>query len=506
LIPTKIENIFIEVTVNKEGVIQNIIAGKFVIKEFVKDTSIFNSCPFLYGMLESLPEKESLLMEGMVITSDNIEYNVDLEFFMTNELISVLIHDRTHIYKTISQLNQNRNDLFFMKREISEKNKELAILRKASDKANEEKSRFLAMMSHEVRNPLNTILGYTDLIHKEKLPVKAEEYLSYLASAGKTLKVIVDDILDLSRIEAGKLELAIEQVNINQILKGVYVNYKNQHKNNLVDLEIDASTKIPESLLGDGVRLTQVLTNLMSNALKFTKKGKIKMQSEIISESKKVSEIRFKISDTGRGMTAEQTVKIFEEYGQTELNDNRIHGGAGLGLSIVKRLVSAMKGSISVASTPNVGTTFSVEIPFEKVADIQKSELIQSEKIVLKSLKGKNILLADDDMLNKKITTHFLEKEKAIVTLVDDGVAALENLHNTNFDLVILDINMPGLTGEAIIKQKSSLEKNTTIPFLALTGNATEEYRKYYMKTGFDEVIFKPYKPNELIRKISSCL
>ena len=399
-------------------------------------------------------------MEGMVIVSNNKEYNVDLELFNDDDKISVLIHERTKVYKTISKLNQNRNDMFFMKREISEKNKELAILRKASDKANEEKSRFLAMMSHEVRNPLNTILGYTNMISDEKISIKAQEYISYLALAGKNLKVIVDDILDLSRIEAGKLELAIEEINLKEITKGTFNNYKIQNKNNLVELEFSASEKIPDILFGDGVRVTQIITNLMSNALKFTKKGKVSLHSEIISENKNTKEIRFKIIDTGRGMTPEQTVEIFEEYGQAELDDNRIIGGAGLGLSIVKRLVGAMNGSISVASTLNVGTTFSVEIPFKKVLKskkVAKKKAVKIKNLEPVTLKGKHILLADDDMLNQKITTHFLEKEDVKITLVNNGLEALQILEKQSFDAVILDINMPELTGEAIIKQKETL-------------------------------------------------
>ena len=506
MIPPKIENVFLEIITNNQGIIKTIVAGKFAKKEFIVNTSIFNSCPFLYGTLESLPEKESFLMEGMVITSENKEFNIDLELFNADEEVSVLIHNRTTSYKTISQLNQNRNDLFFMKREISEKNKELAILRKASDKANEEKSRFLAMMSHEVRNPLNTILGYTNMIAEENLSDKVKEYVKYLALSGKNLKVIVDDILDLSRIEAGKLELAIEEISIKEIVKGTFINYKNQKKNDLVDLEIVTSEKIPETLFGDGVRLTQIITNLMSNALKFTKKGKISLHSEIISENRRTSEIRFKIIDTGRGMTAEQTVEIFEEYGQTELDDNRVHGGAGLGLSIVKRLVGAMNGSISVASELNVGTTFSVEIPFKKTAKVLKKKSDKTEKSEPIPLIGKHILLADDDNLNQKITIHFLEKEGAIVTVVSNGLEALETLNKDFFDAIILDINMPELTGEALIQQRNTFLKNKKTPFLALTGNATQEYKDGYLKIGFADVIFKPYKPVELISKVEGCL
>lgn len=170
--PPKIENIFLEVITDNQGIIKKIKGGKFAVQEFEIGTSISITCSFLYGTLESLPVKESFLIEGMVIVSDEKEYNVDLELYNAGEEISILIHDRTSVYKTITQLNQNRNDMFFLKREISEKNKQLEILRKAADKANEEKTRFLAMMSHEVRNPLNVILGYTELINKEETSKK----------------------------------------------------------------------------------------------------------------------------------------------------------------------------------------------------------------------------------------------------------------------------------------------------------------------------------------------
>lgn len=505
MIPAKIDAVFIEVITDFNGVITGVVAGKFAKKEFVIAESIFNTCPFLIGTLEALPLKASFVIDAMLIVSEGREYNIDLELFKKGNIVSILIHDRTKVYKFVDQLNQSRNDVFFVKREIAEKNKELARLRKVADKANEEKSRFLAMMSHEVRNPLNIILGYSDMLSEEKVSVKAQEYINYLALAGKSLKVIVDDILDLSRIEAGKLEMASEAINVNQIVKSSFTNFKNQNKNDVVDLKISTSDKIPEILFGDSVRVNQILANLMSNALKFTKKGSVSLHSEIISESKKTTEICFKIIDTGRGMSVEQTVKIFEEYAQTELDDNRVFGGAGLGLSIVKLLVEAMNGSISVASEVHVGTTFSVEIPFQNFLKVEKPKEIEIQNIAQKSIKGKHILLADDDLLNQTMTTHFLNKEDAVITTVNNGLEALLILNEQDFDAVILDINMPELTGEALIQQKTSFKKNQNIPFVALTGNATPEHKENYLKIGFSDVIFKPYKPDELIGKIKGC-
>lgn len=501
--PSKIDALFIEITTDFNGVIRCVNAGEFAEKEFVVNQSIFEACPFLIGTLEALSLEELFLMEGMIITSNNIEFNIDIELFKSQDSISVLIHDRTKVYRFVEQLNQSRNDVFFVKREIAEKNKELARLRKVADKANEEKTRFLAMMSHEVRNPLTAILGYTDMISDEPLGDKAKEYIGYLTSAGENLKVIVNDILDLSRIEAGKLELASEEINIKEIVNNCFVNYKNQQKDKVVILDLVVSNAISDIVLGDSVRVTQVLSNLLSNALKFTKKGSVSLEVELVYAGEKTTEICFKIIDTGRGMTIEQTAKIFEEYQQNELNDNRVFGGAGLGLSIVKRLVEAMNGTISVFSELNVGTTFSVEIPFKKYIK-QKSKLellgVNLQEI---SLKGMRILVVDDDLLNQKITSHFLQKKDATVVILNNGLEALEELDNQFFDVVLLDINMPGITGEELIKRKSSFKKNNNTPFIALTGNATQKDRDNYLGLGFSDVIFKPFKSDELIEKVS---
>lgn len=506
MIPAKIENAFIEVITDFSGIIKQRIAGKFVEKEFIINESIFDSCPFLIGTLEALPFNESLSIQAMIIVSEKKEYNVDLELFKSNKKVSVLIENRTNIYKFIDQLNQSRNDIFFIKREIAEKNKELARLKKVADKANEEKSRFLAMMSHEVRNPLNSILGYTEMISDEKMSQKAKEYVSYLALSGKNLKVIVNDILDLSRIEAGKLELISKEIDIKQIVKASFINFKNQQKNKDVELLVSVSDNIPDIVLGDEIRVTQILSNLLSNSLKFTKSGVISINAKLVSEKNKTSEICFDIVDTGRGMTTEQTAKIFEEYEQTDINDNRVFGGAGLGLSIVKRLVEAMNGTISVASTINVGTTFSIEIPFLKY---KKQEITEKEKqtdLTKITLKNKQVLLADDDLLNQKITLYFLQRVEASVTIVSNGSDALEVLKKEKFDIVLLDINMPEVTGEELITLKSTFKNNNKTPFIALTGNATKQDRKNYLKIGFIEVIFKPFKANELITKIDSCI
>jgi signal transduction histidine kinase len=507
VIPAKIEDVFIQLTTDYSGVIINIVAGKFTQKEFTIHESIYDSCPFLEGTLEALTLKESFLLEGMVIESDANEFNIDLELFKNDDFIDVLIHNRTNVYKYVDQLNQNRNDIFFIKREIADKNKELKKLRKIADKANEEKSRFLAMMSHEIRNPLNSILGYTEMISAEKVNENVAQYIRNLSSAGRSLKVIVDDILDLSRIEAGKLELISEQVSIKEIMYNCENDFKHLNTNKNVNLVFSICNKIPEFVIGDSVRIQQVLVNLISNAIKFTDIGSVKTSVKIISKSKSEVKVLFEVADTGRGMSKEQGLKIFEEYQQNELNDNRIHGGAGLGLAIVNRLVKAMKGKVTVKSELAHGTSFFVEIPFNQNS-VLNSE-ISKEKIQEKDINliGKKILVADDDVLNQTIVSHVLRKEKVNLKIVNDGLEALNEIKKETFDIVLLDINMPNMTGEELMSVRVSFQEyNSNTPFLALTANTTNEDIERYLELGFSGVISKPYTIADFVKKIKSVL
>ncbi|AUC22677.1 hypothetical protein BTO15_11520 [Polaribacter sejongensis] len=506
MIPAKIDDVFIQLTTDYSGVITNIVAGSFAKTAFIIKDSIYDSCPFLEGTLEALPLNDPFLLEGMVIVSENTEYNIDLELFKEDAQITILIHNRSNVYKYVNQLNQNRNDIFFIKRELAEKNIELEKLRKIADKANEEKSRFLAMMSHEIRNPLNSILGYSEMISSEKLNKKVTEYIKNLSSAGKNLKVIVDDILDLSRIEAGKLVLVNEEISILETIQNCKNDFQHIHTNKNVELIFLASEKLPEIVLGDAVRIQQVLSNLISNAIKFTNKGKVVISLKIAAETKNKITVIFEVTDSGRGMSESQRLKIFEEYQQNELNDHRVYGGAGLGLAIVKRLVEAMNGNISVKSELNKGASFFIEIPFEKKSKLKKQVII-SEEVKNKNidLKGKNILVADDDLMNQTIVAHILKKEKVNVTIVNDGLEALSKIENEVFDVVLLDINMPNMTGEELMKKKATITNvNATSPFLALTANASTEDIERYLTLGFSGVISKPYTIVEFIEKIKS--
>ena len=500
MINNRVNEFFIALETSFAGKILNIEEGKFLLNAFKKGDLIKGNCPFLELTLNSLPENELLNLEGMHLVVEEMEFNVDVDLFKADQTISIVIYDRTNIYKSLSTLNQSRNDLYFLKRELAQKNEELIKLREIADSANLEKSRFLAMMSHEIRNPLNVILGYTELIKKEKTSLMAQEYLKYLGISGRNLKVIVADILDLSRVEAGKLELAKDVIQIKTIIHQIKNNYKSCPTDFGVDLIFNISEDLPELVIGDDVRLIQILTNLINNSIKFTAKGSVTTSVKLLfSDAEKVI-ISFQVKDTGRGMTKEQASKIFDEYQQNRLSDHRIHKGVGLGLSIVKRLVGLMEGRIKVDSTKNYGTLITIDIPFLLDTNPTKSNEIILAQNKTNSLQGKKILVADDSFLNLKIISHILEREKVKFTLVNDGVEAIEAMDSSVFDMVLLDINMPNLKGDELIKRKQEMKlSNSDIPYLALTANGAKEDVKAYKDLGFSDVIPKPFTAKQFV-------
>lgn len=506
MIENIINNTFIQIETNHYGVITSIISGNLAKKEFSIGDSIYDTCSFLEVTLESLALNQLQTIEGMVIVSSSIEFNIDVELFKEHDKIIILLIDKSNVYGVVKQLNQDRNDLFLMKGLLAKQNKELERLREVAEKANEDKSRFLAVMSHEIRTPLNSILGFGEVIESEAKDPKIKEYINYLINAGVNLKVIVNDILDLSRIDVNKLELAMEPISLSEIVQTSVKNFISQSEKNAILLTHSLSKDIPKFILGDSVRLTQILSNLISNALKFTKKGSVTIKVDVIDEQPQDILICIKVIDTGRGMQKHMLEKIFNEYEQTELNDSRLYGGAGLGLSIVKHLVESMKGKINVKSKLAAGTTFSIEIPFKKTASSNLSKELNKDN-KNNDLKGLEILLADDDKLNQILIKHIFETVHAKITIANDGHEAIQYLKTKKFDVALLDINMPNMSGEEVVKAKKSFAKtNKTTPLVAITANASKIDIDHYKAIGFSSFIGKPHTHEKLKEVITSLI
>jgi CheY-like chemotaxis protein len=360
------------------------------------------------------------------------------------------------------------------------------------------------MISHEIKNSLNCILGYSTIISSEKLNDNLTDHVKKLSSAGVKLKMIVTNILDFSYLEAGKLELATELLSLKEVMKNCEKELQHLKLNEDIKIVYIVPENLPEFILGDALRIQQILNHLISNAIKFTKKGSIKISLKIISETVNDVKIVFEVVDTGIGMSKKQYSGIFE---QKEFKNYKTFRSASLGLAIVKKLVKVMKGRVAVRSELGVGTYFSVELPFSKVLKLQKQVKVVLHKSDIIDLKHKKILVADDDLLNKKMLSHILNKQNATVSLVSDGLEALSILKRENFDLVLLDINMPNMTGEELMLQKQQFKTyNSNTPFFALTANNNTEDIEQYFALGFSNVISKPYAIPDFVEKIKMAL
>ncbi len=363
------------------------------------------------------------------------------------------------------------------------------------------KSEFLAMMSHEIRTPVNGIIGMAQLLDMSHLSAEQESYLRAIRTSSDTLLALINDILDLSKIEAGKLELEHHPFLLNQVLTSVITLFSPLIEKKKLNFTYDWSNDLPKIAIGDYLRLSQIIANLMSNALKFTHQGSIHItaQAEMISHDS--FRLNIQIKDTGIGIPLERQHRLFQVFSQVDSSTTRQYGGSGLGLAICKRLTEAMSGSISVQSVVNQGTTFNFNVLLgigAALADTQpKNELYFNELDVPK------VLVVDDNMVNQVIMLKFLAKLNIKAEVASNGKEALAQVQNQPFDLIFMDIQMPimdGLTATQLIR-KMPLAKQPYI--VALTANAFESDRERSLKMGMNDFLSKPFLFEHIKTKVA---
>jgi two-component system sensor histidine kinase/response regulator len=371
-----------------------------------------------------------------------------------------------------------------------------------AEKSSHFKSEFLSIMSHEIRTPMNAVIGTTNLLLTEDPKPEQLEYLNTLKFSGENLLAIINDILDYNKIEAGKLELNKLSFNIYHLVQKIKQSFyaKATEKNLEIGLIVDDS--IPEYLTGDQVRLGQVLNNLLSNAIKFTHAGKviIQLSKEELSNDQVV--IKFTVTDTGIGIAAENLAIIFDPFEQEIQTSDNDYGGTGLGLAITKRLIELHSSTISVISEVGKGTQFSFTISFAIAAEQKKENpLLSVVANPASDLQGMRILVVDDNKMNLLIASKFLKKWQAEVDEAISGPVAIEMAGNNNYDLIIMDLQMPGMDGfEAtrIIKKT-----NQQIPVIALTADAMPETHNKAYAAGMCDYLTKPFVPGVLFEKVA---
>jgi signal transduction histidine kinase/CheY-like chemotaxis protein len=413
------------------------------------------------------------------------------------------------IFNTFSESKEKaeRKTLELLEKE-KELNKELNInyakLEEASKKIEQgarAKSDFLATMSHEIRTPMNAILGMTNLLMIDNPRKNQIEQLEILDFSAKTLLALIDDILDFSKIEAGKIEFEDIEFELNRMVTTIIETFRVNADKKGIELKARYGKGVPRKVTGDPARLTQILNNLLSNAMKFTEEGGIELKINLIEEDEDRKRLQFAVKDSGIGISPDRKETIFESFTQERSDTKRLYGGTGLGLSISKELTELQGGKIWVESELGVGSTFYVEIDFGSVEDtetVEKEETVVSKEGA--SIEGIRVLVVEDNVVNQKVMQRFLEKWNINLTIANDGQEAVDIMKQHNFDLVLMELQMPVMDGyeatSIIRKMDDSAKRN--VPIIALTAAALKEVKEHVFASGMNDYITKPFNPTEL--------
>ncbi|GGD15771.1 histidine kinase [Flavobacterium orientale] len=387
---------------------------------------------------------------------------------------------------------------------LQDKNTELQLAKDKAEKASKARAEFLSTVSHELRTPLNAINGISHLLLEEKPKKSQLQYLTSLKFSGDYLLNFINDILEINRVESENIEIESINVNIKQLLEDLQNSFKDLASKNNNDFVLDIDENIPENLIGDPTKLSQIFINLINNALKFTKNGTVSVSAKIIpleTNEEDLTRIYFDINDNGIGIPPENQEAIFESFSQGSVEINRKYGGTGLGLAIVKRLVNLLGGEIKLKSDVNVGSSFSFALDF-KIGHQTFVEVVKQYDSAVFS--NKKVLVVEDNKINQMITKKMVENKEMICEIVDNGEEAITLVENNNFDLVLMDVHLPGINGTTATEKIRTFNK--TIPIIALTAISLNENREMLLSFGMNDVITKPFNPDNFYKVIAQQL
>jgi len=436
------------------------------------------------------------------IINDNLNFSVfefQFETFDKNVIWAecrASYHNKT-IFINISNISPQKSYL-----------QQLVKSKEAAEYGKKVKENFLANMSHELRTPINGVIGLTQLLHKTPLNDQQLSMLELLETSSQSLLGVINDVLDISKIESGKFNIIRAPNNIREVIASVFQLLKFKADEKMVDMLLDIDPNLPEYMMIDALRLNQVLMNLLSNAIKFTDRGHVKLKVSVLDRDKDSVKIKFSVEDTGIGIAEEKLSKIFDSFEQADIDTANIYGGTGLGLTIVKKLVELKGGELTVSSRIGKGSVFNIInwITIAEKPEPKKENRADHKK--LPTFNQLSVLVAEDNMVNQFILAKMLKDWNVSVVMVDNGRKLIEKLHQQNFDIILMDTHMPDMNGYQAAKaiRMDFDEPKRSIPIISLSASVLDHEKEEAISAGMNDVLSKPFQPHELHDKIQKML
>lgn len=414
---------------------------------------------------------------------------------------SRLEHEKQRLNILVSE---RTSELERKTREIEAKNEALVIAKDEAERSSKAKAEFLSTMSHEIRTPMNAVIGMTNILLMEEPRPEQLDRLNTLKFSAENLLMLINDILDFNKIEAGKVDFERIDFDLKEVARNIKLSFDPAANAKGIKLNLQVEEGFPDLLIGDPTRISQVIINLVGNALKFTEKGEINI---ILSKRLRPGnqlEVTFRIRDTGIGISPKKLETIFETFSQGSSNTTRRYGGTGLGLSITKKLLELMGSRIQVQSRLGVGSEFSFRLNLDISQSVKETKVVAANNNLLPSLKGYKILLVEDNLINIKIADQILKKWDIEVFVAKNGREAVNMFSPAKYHLILMDLHMPEMDGYEATVEIRKLDKN--IPIIALTAAALVEDKQRVFAAGMNDFISKPFKPNDLYNKITKSI